>query len=1014
MKRIIFFFGLLLCSLSSQAQLDTLFTLIAEWTSSTAVTDSTFTVTANHPFDQLGQGFLPTGIKVGYRCVDAYGRRYEVTAVNNTTFGTSTLTVKELQDQNLGPSGVGLVHRKPADSDRIPVPPGGNTGLAAATLARIHIHNVQNGGGAGGGSSEAIDINITDAGAHYTATEVENALQEVGDSIADLRTDLQAISSGASDGYAQSATYDGANEEIDVNMAAPANDFSIDVSALTNDTELADSTAAVRSDFPSVAGFATQSALLDTASAIRGDIPLNTDEQTLSFTSPNLSISNGNSVDLSDIDTDTQLSNEQVQDIAGGMVNGFVSDQTLINVTYDDLDGGFDFVVENDLNQYDNSTSDFATNSALQDTASAIRSDMLSGSFIEDVTDGATIDFTKIGSNISGEVIIDNSNGGITSGAQGIKFDANGANTYDPSSSPLVSSTLQQAVTEAGSNTFANATIINELRGDSMILVQDSILWTYTDGSITSIDTIRTPGGGGGGSPSGGASGDLDGTYPGPQVVGINDHPVSLASPQNGEALVSNGTSYQLIDIATQSELQDTAAAIRADFPVGGGGSVWTENGDTAVYNDFVRIGNAGLDDEYSLRVGATVDGSLAKGIFSSTQLYNGRGYPISLYSNDPSTSATEYTGNLYYNSNSTTNNWVKDIMIGAHGAGATIMGYRGFQFTDHTSNSPNADYVIGMTYNSINAEERLRLKSSGTLIVPGNSAYSALDEGYVINIGGNNVSTLTLGALIDLTDKGDRRGIPLNMLYNYSSTSLTGAIGGMTIGNENTTDGTYAAMMFSSPYSGFQQTYGYMATIFRNHTSGKGDYGFYLRDGGIIYERMKITAEGSVITPGNTTGNRPTGTFGEYYPNTTTNREEFHNGTQWQQRAWLSDLDPLEQDQVDTVVIYIQAQAFDASPTITDQYAGWRVPSTLDGGELVRVDYSFYTPGSGTVGVQMNEEDGSPINFSGVSIPVAGYTSAPAGRTLSEGVLYRPEVTTISGTGHEGLMVNLTITIPN
>jgi len=150
----------LLAVFSSWAQgpADTVFTLVAEWNTTAQLTDSTFSVNANHPADQLGQGFLPTQIQVGYRAFDAFGRLFEITAVGSADFGSSSLTVKELQDNNTGPGGVGLVYR-PLDSGLIPVPPGGNTGLAPATLARLHIHNVAN-GGAGGTTTEVLEDSI--------------------------------------------------------------------------------------------------------------------------------------------------------------------------------------------------------------------------------------------------------------------------------------------------------------------------------------------------------------------------------------------------------------------------------------------------------------------------------------------------------------------------------------------------------------------------------------------------------------------------------------------------------------------------------------------------------------------------------------------------------------------------------------------------------------------------------------------------------------------------------------
>lgn len=93
----------------------------------------------------------------------------------------------------------------------------------------------------------------------------------------------------------------------------------------------------------------------------------NTDSQTLSFTSPNLSITGGNSVDISAIDTNTQLSDEAVQDIVGAMVTT-TNNEELITVTYEDLTNDMDFVVNDDLSLYDNTTSNFSTGAHTTDT----------------------------------------------------------------------------------------------------------------------------------------------------------------------------------------------------------------------------------------------------------------------------------------------------------------------------------------------------------------------------------------------------------------------------------------------------------------------------------------------------------------------------------------------------------------------------------------------------------------------------------------------------------------------
>lgn len=78
------------------------------------------------------------------------------------------------------------------------------------------------------------------------------------------------------------------------------------------------------------------------------DTDTNTDAQTLSFSEPNLSISGGNSVDLSGL-TPTA---EELQDATGAMVSG--NTETLISVTYQDADGTIDFAVEPNLSSYTN------------------------------------------------------------------------------------------------------------------------------------------------------------------------------------------------------------------------------------------------------------------------------------------------------------------------------------------------------------------------------------------------------------------------------------------------------------------------------------------------------------------------------------------------------------------------------------------------------------------------------------------------------------------------------------
>ena len=94
---------------------------------------------------------------------------------------------------------------------------------------------------------------------------------------------------------------------------------------------------------------------------------------------------------------DSQVQTEEsIEDFVGGMVTG--NTETLITVTYDDSDGTMDFVVNNDLSAYDNSSSGFITATLTQEQVEDFVGGMLDGdeTFITvayDDTDG-NIDFT--------------------------------------------------------------------------------------------------------------------------------------------------------------------------------------------------------------------------------------------------------------------------------------------------------------------------------------------------------------------------------------------------------------------------------------------------------------------------------------------------------------------------------------------------------------------------------------------------------------------------------------------
>jgi hypothetical protein len=108
-----------------------------------------------------------------------------------------------------------------------------------------------------------------------------------------------------------------------------------------------------------------------------------------------------------------------------------------------------------------------------------------------------------------------------------------------------------------------------------------------------------------------------------------------------------------------------------------------------------------------------------------------------------------------------------------------------------------------------------------------------------------------------------------------------------------------------------------------------------------------------------------------------------------------------------DTLVVPVYAHAYDAAISTGSGYRGWRVPSDLDGARLIGVHYSFQTPGSDTVLIQLGN---GVVNIFGATIPATGYITTTAVRTLAADEIWIPNIGTINGAGHQGLMMNLII----
>ena len=99
-------------------------------------------------------------------------------------------------------------------------------------------------------------------------------------------------------------------------------------------------------------GEGIDTAVSDNQITISAEDASDTNKGIASFDSTDFSVSSGN----------VTLQTERIQDIAGAMFGS--NTETLITATYQDADGTIDLVVDNDLSNYDNSTSAFITASS--------------------------------------------------------------------------------------------------------------------------------------------------------------------------------------------------------------------------------------------------------------------------------------------------------------------------------------------------------------------------------------------------------------------------------------------------------------------------------------------------------------------------------------------------------------------------------------------------------------------------------------------------------------------------
>jgi len=107
----------------------------------------------------------------------------------------------------------------------------------------------------------------------------------------------------------------------------------------------------------------------------------------------------GDTLTVTSTDTNTQLTQEQVEDYVGGMLDG---DETFITVAYDDTDGNIDFTVP--VKDEDNMASDSASYLATQQSIKAYVDDNTGATALDDIAAG---DAASILATSTGNITID-------------------------------------------------------------------------------------------------------------------------------------------------------------------------------------------------------------------------------------------------------------------------------------------------------------------------------------------------------------------------------------------------------------------------------------------------------------------------------------------------------------------------------------------------------------------------------------------------------------------------------
>src|SRR5210317_523545 len=312
----------------------------------------------------------------------------------------------------------------------------------------------------------AVDATIATASSTTTFTNKTFDANGTGNSITNIEvadlasgvldTDLSSVS--ASDDTLASA------KAIKAYVDAQTSSIDVDIAGDTGTGAITDAET-----LTFTGGEGIDTSVSDNTVTISAEDASDTNKGIASFDATDFTVSSG----------DVTLNAERVQDIAGAMFSS--NTETLITATYQDADGTIDLVVDNDLSNYDNSSSGFITASTTDTLTNKTinASQLVDGSVSSAKIAGDAIDGTKIADDaIDSEHITDGSvdnvhlsNSSITIGSDSVSLgatqtDLNGITSLDVDNITVDGNTI--------STTDANGDLILDPNGSGDVDVNSS------------------------------------------------------------------------------------------------------------------------------------------------------------------------------------------------------------------------------------------------------------------------------------------------------------------------------------------------------------------------------------------------------------------------------------------------------------------------------------------------------------------------------------------------------------